>query len=129
MSDPTRSGEPLKILVYGLNYAPELTGIGRFTGDMARWLVTRGHAVRAVTAPPYYPEWRIAGGYRRFGWSRETLDGVEVLRCPLYVPARAGGLRRVAHLLSFATSSWLPVLWQAARWKPDVVFTVEPALL
>jgi colanic acid biosynthesis glycosyl transferase WcaI len=119
----------LRILVYGLNFAPEPTGIGRFTGDMARWLAARGHEVRAVTAPPYYPEWRIAEGYRRAGWRRETLDGVDVRRSPLYVPARQSGLRRVAHLFSFSTSSWLPVLWHAARWKPDIVFNVEPALL
>lgn len=129
MNAATISGDRLRILVYGLNFAPELTGIGRFTGDMACWLAARGHAVYAVTAPPYYPEWRIGEGYRRFGWSREMRDGVAVLRCPLYVPAQPGGLRRVAHLLSFATSSWLPVLWQGARWQPDIVFNVEPALL
>jgi colanic acid biosynthesis glycosyl transferase WcaI len=123
------AGDRLKILVYGLNFAPELTGIGRFTGDMARWLATRGHAVHAVTAPPYYPEWRLGDAHRRFGWRRETLDGVVVRRCPLYVPGRPDGMRRVAHLLSFATTSWLPVLWHAARWKPDIVFNVEPALL
>ncbi len=125
----TAAGDRLKILVYGLNFAPELTGIGRFTGDMARWLAARGHAVRAVTAPPYYPEWRVADGYRHLGWQREMIDGVEVRRCPLYVPASQTGLKRAAHLFSFTTSSWLPVLWQAARWKPDIVFNVEPALL
>ena len=33
----------MKILIYGLNFAPEMTGIGRFTGDMAAWLAARGH--------------------------------------------------------------------------------------
>lgn len=121
--------EPLRILIYGLNFAPEPTGIGRFTGDMARWLAARGHAVQVVSAPPYYPEWRIGDGYRRFAWARETVDDVVIHRCPLYVPAQPGGWRRVAHLLSFTTSSWLPVLWRAARWKPDIVFNVQPALL
>ena len=58
----------MKILVYGLNFAPELTGIGRFSGDMAAWLAARGHEVRAVTAPPYYPAWRIAEGHSGWRW-------------------------------------------------------------
>ena len=53
----------MKILIYGLNFAPELTGIGRFSGDMAAWLAARGHEVWAVTAPPYYPAWQIGEGY------------------------------------------------------------------
>ncbi|GEM_PF-5576892 len=28
----------MKILIYGVNYAPELTGIGKYTGEMAEWL-------------------------------------------------------------------------------------------
>ena len=128
MSVPSAAGR-LKILIYGLNFAPELTGIGRFTGDMARWLAAHGHAVHAITAPPYYPGWRHGAGYSRFGWTREEHEGVVVQRCPLYVPARPDGLRRLAHLMSFATSSWLPVLWHVVRWRPDVVFNVEPALL
>ena len=49
----------LRILIYGLNFSPELTGIGRYTGEMAAWLAARGHDVRVVTAPPYYPAWEI----------------------------------------------------------------------
>jgi colanic acid biosynthesis glycosyl transferase WcaI len=43
----------LRILIYGLNYSPELTGIGKYTGEMAAWLAERGHDVRVVAAPPY----------------------------------------------------------------------------
>ncbi|EKD96978.1 MAG: hypothetical protein ACD_23C01156G0001 [uncultured bacterium] len=28
----------MKILLYGINFAPELTGIGKYTGEMAAWL-------------------------------------------------------------------------------------------
>ena len=28
--------------IYGLNYAPERTGVGKFTGEMAEWLQGRG---------------------------------------------------------------------------------------
>ena len=53
----------MRILIYGLNFLPELTGIGKYTGEMAEWLSSRGHEVHVVTAPPYYPQWRVADGF------------------------------------------------------------------
>lgn len=116
----------LRILVYGLNHAPELTGIGKYSGEMVAWLAGRGHEVRVVTSPPYYPAWRVGEGYRTGRYRTEALDGAKVYRCPIWVPRRQGGLKRMLHLLSFALSS-LPVMLKQSSWKPQVVFTVEPA--
>lgn len=118
----------MKILICGINHAPELTGIGRYTGDLTGWLAARGHQVRVVTAPPYYPQWQIGSGYSAWRWTREQRDGADVWRCPLWVPRRPGGVRRVLHLLSFAFSSLPVMLWQVF-WRPDVVWVVEPPLL
>lgn len=122
-------------MICGLNYAPELTGIGKYTGEMATWLAARGHRVRVITAPPYYPEWRIADGYRGKGYICEgggpNGDGRGeplVFRCPLYVPEKATGINRMRHLFSFALSSFPVLLREVFRdgGKPDVVWTVEP---
>lgn len=117
----------LKILIYGINFAPELTGIGKYTGEMAVWLAARGHQVQVVTAPPYYPEWSVGAGYSAHTWRREQWQGVDVWRCPLWVPAKPGGAKRLLHLASFALSS-LPVMLRHIFWRPDVVWVVEPAL-
>ena len=116
----------MRILLYGINYFPELTGIGKYTGELAPWLAGRGHEVRVVTAPPYYPEWRVKPPWSAWRWRRETHAGVQVWRCPLWVPGRQSGLRRVLHLVSFALSS-LPVLLRQAVWRPDALLVVEPA--
>lgn len=116
----------MRILVYGLNYAPELTGIGKYTGEMAAWLAQRGHEVRVVTAPPYYPAWRIRDDYRGTRYRTERMPGQPVVcRTPLYVPERPTGIKRVAHLVSFMLGS-LPVMLREMFWQPQVVFTVEP---
>lgn len=117
----------MKILVYGLNFAPELTGIGKYTSEMAAWLAGQGHEVRAVTAPPYYPDWRIGKGYGATHYQRETLGNVTVLRCPLWVPSSPSGAKRLLHLASFAVSS-LPVIIRQVFWCPDVVWVAAPAL-
>lgn len=119
----------MRILIYGLNYAPELTGIGKYTGEMAEWLAKQGHEVRVVTAPPYYPEWRIGEGYSGLRFQSAELNGVRVYRSPLWVPKRKSGLRRILHLLSFAATSLPVVLWQGLFWRPDLVWVVEPAFL
>ena len=117
----------MRILIHGINYAPELTGIGKYTGELAQFLQTRGHAVRVVAAPPYYPRWRVGEGYHAWQLRREWLDGVEVLRAPLWVPLRPGGLSRLLHLASFALGS-IPWMLTSAAWKPQVVFAVAPAI-
>ena len=117
----------MKILLYGINFSPELTGIGKYTGELAAWLVAQGHEVRVVTAPPYYPAWSVSAGYSGSRWQREEWQGVQVWRCPLWVPQQPGGLKRVLHLASFALSS-LPVMLRQALWRADVVWVVEPAL-
>jgi len=48
----------VRLPIHGINFAPELTGIGKYTGEMAEWLAQRDHEVRVVTAPPYYPKWQ-----------------------------------------------------------------------
>lgn len=131
IADPAPSGywstEQLKILVHSINFAPELTGVGKYTGEMVEWLAARGHEVRVVTAPPYYPGWRVGSGYRAGRYVSENWRGVRVWRCPIWVPASPGGLKRLLHLASFATSS-LPVMLGQAAWRADVVWVVEPPL-
>nr|WP_315203230.1 glycosyltransferase WbuB [uncultured Albidiferax sp.] len=117
----------MKILLYGINFAPELTGIGKYTGEMAAWLAARGHQVRVITAPPYYPAWQVSPGYSASRYTTEQWQGVTVLRTPLWVPAKPGGAKRLLHLASFALGS-LPVLLRQWFWRPDVVWVVEPPL-
>ena len=115
----------MKILLYGLNYAPEQVGIGKYSGQWACWLSERGHCVRVVTAPPYFPQWRVNSQYRN-SFTVDEVQGLRVRRCPLWVPRRPSGITRLLHLASFALSSLGPLL--ALRcWTPDVVITVTPA--
>ena len=117
----------MRILILGINYYPELTGIGKYTGELAIFFAQRGHQVRMVTAPPYYPAWRVMEGYRPWTYQRETIQGVEVIRCPIWVPSHPHGFTRLLHLVSFALSSLLPMLIQSS-WKPHLILTIAPAI-
>ncbi|EPG4957710.1 TPA: colanic acid biosynthesis fucosyltransferase WcaI [Citrobacter amalonaticus] len=116
----------MRILVYGINYSPELTGIGKYTGEMVEWMAREGHDVRVITAPPYYPQWKVGERYSAWRYRREEGDAT-VWRCPLYVPKQPSTLKRLLHLGSFALSSFFPLIAQR-RWKPDRIIGVVPTL-
>lgn len=123
---------PLKVLLYGLNYEPELTGIGKYSGEMARWLADRGHQIQVITAPPYYPEWQIRSGHSGQRYVNDQTvgqPGLRVLRCPLWVPRKVTGKTRILHLMSFALSSGPALLWKAITQRPAVIVLVVPTLV
>jgi colanic acid biosynthesis glycosyl transferase WcaI len=123
-SSPSDASEypPFKVLVIGLNYTPEVTGISPYTSSFARGLAQRSVKVAALTAHPHYPEWKVRAGYGQWT-STEVIDGVPVTRLRHYVPAKPGGLNRMVSELTFG------VRLLFARWgQPDVIVMVSPAL-
>ena len=116
----------MRILIYGINYAPELTGIGKYTGEMGAWLANNGHTVDVITAVPYYPLWKVQDGYSNKWWRKEVIEKVTVYRCPLYIPAKLRSAKRIVHEFSFVASIfplWFKTLFQK---KYDVVLCVAP---
>ena len=117
----------MKILIHGLNFSPELIGIGKYTGELAQWMAATGHEVHVVTAPPYYPDWKVRSPYRSWRYQTESWQDVKVIRCPLWVPRHPSGITRIIHLLSFAISSSFALINQT-KFKPDVVISIVPTL-
>jgi exosortase D (VPLPA-CTERM-specific) len=117
-----------RVLVVALNYAPDLTGIGKYVGEMVEHMTGSGFDVRVVTAPPYYPEWKIGKGYSALAYRSERHNGARIIRCPIYVSQKMTGAKRLVHLASFALSSLPAIFWQALNWRPQMVFVVEPTL-
>ncbi|OLR92117.1 WcaI family glycosyltransferase [Actinokineospora bangkokensis] len=114
----------MRVLVVGLNYAPEHAGIAPYTTGMARGLAAAGHEVRVLAGFPYYPQWKRHPDYT--GLAVSERDGeVELARLRHYVPSSSTGLRRMAHEASFAAHARL----RGLRARPDVVVGVSPSLL
>ena len=116
---------PLRLLVIGLNYAPEQVGIGPYTAGLCETLAGFGHTVEVLAGAAYYPEWRRHPGQPRSG-RRQVENGVGVTRCRHFIPSQPTGLKRILHLASFSLSALIPALNTARRLRPQVVFTVAP---
>lgn len=106
------------ILIVSQYFYPEQFRIN----DIAAEWVKRGHLVTVLTGIPNYPEGRFYHGY---GWHKrrkETWNGVEIIRIPLF--ARGGNSIGLAlNYVSFIVSGFM---WKCfAKVKADIVFTFE----
>ncbi len=116
----------MRILFYGINYYPELTGIGKYTGEACQWLAKQGHQVEVITTMPYYPAWQISDAYKDKVWHTELVDGVKVHRCPLYVPTKVTALKRILLELSFVLTSLLYWVKALFAQKFDAIVCICP---
>jgi colanic acid biosynthesis glycosyl transferase WcaI len=117
-----------RILVIGINFSPELTGIGKYTGEMVQWLVQEGYDCNVITGFPYYPDWKIKYPYKGLFYKKEVPDAgrLKIYRCPLYVPKSPTGLKRVLHDASFFLSSLFVVILFLFKKKNQYVFCIAP---
>jgi colanic acid biosynthesis glycosyl transferase WcaI len=118
----------VRILLIGINFAPELTGVGKYTGEMTEWLARRGHSIMTIAAPPHYPLWKIGEGYKSWAWRSEETHGSRTIRCPVYIPGKPTGVKRLLHLASFSASSAPAALLAALKFKPDIVGAIIPTI-
>lgn len=117
----------MRIVVWGINYAPEVTGIAPYNTGLCRFLGSRGYDVRMVTTFSYYPQWKKAPEDRgRLFRHDPDQQGVNVYRCWHYVPARPSTLRRIVHELSFGLTSLYRVLTLP---RADVYVVISPPLI
>jgi colanic acid biosynthesis glycosyl transferase WcaI len=120
----------LRLLIISINYWPEETATGKYTGEMGRWFAGRGHAVDVIAGQPHYPAWKLMPGYRN-RWQQEWHGGVRILRCPHTIPrpGRVGFTARVLMETSFAVSSlrWLTMVLTDRR-NYDAAIVICPPL-
>jgi colanic acid biosynthesis glycosyl transferase WcaI len=116
-----------RIVVYGMNYAPEIAGVGKYTGEIAEHFLGEGADVTVVTTPPHYPGWAVRDGFAN-RYSSAMEKGVRVCRTPLFLRRKMSGIWRLFAPLSFAVCSAPVVFVEILRRKPQIVFCVEPTL-
>src|SRR5438477_8979250 len=100
----------MRIIVWGINYAPEVTGIGPCNTALCEFLSARGHDVEMITTFSYYPAWRKRPDDRGHVFRTDHINSVPVHRCWHYVPRRVTAFRRILHELSFVAFSTVRAL-------------------
>lgn len=124
------SNHKQSVLIIGINFFPEPTGIGKYTGEYAFWLASHGYKTDVITSPPYYPQWKVYKGYKSSWYKKEEIDGVNITRCPLYIPKSLSGGKRIMQDLSFFMSAFFSLLGKMVGGKKyDMIFVASPSFM
>ena len=75
----------MRILIYGLNYSPEIVGIAKYTTELAEWLVFEGNDVRVIASVGYFPGWNFMEENK---YKKVCVNGVQVYKCPIFLPKK-----------------------------------------
>src|SRR5262249_37911954 len=118
--EDTGNSRRLTVLLIGINYSPEMTGIAPYTTSLAEHLAQFGHDVTVFTGVPHYPTWRVFDGYSGRLRLESTERNVRLRRFWHYVPSRQSAIRR----LTFEASFLVHVLPFVNSVRPDVVIGV-----
>ena len=95
----------MRILFIAHHFQPEPNF---FVGlPFAKELVKRGHSIQVLTGFPNYPGGKIYDGYTVKFLQREVMEGIPVIRVPLYPSHDNSALRRTLTYTSYALSASL----------------------
>jgi len=73
--------------------------------SFAKELSKNGHNLIILTGFPNYPKGKIYTGYKQKLFSKEIIDGINIIRAPLYIDHSASSIKRILCYLSFAFTS------------------------
>jgi colanic acid biosynthesis glycosyl transferase WcaI len=116
----------MRIIVWGINYAPEFTGIAPHSVALCEFLQANGDDVAMVAGFSYYPVWQKRPEDHATLYRTDLINGVPVHRCWQFVPGRVSALKRIFHEASFILTSTQRAL---SLPRPDVYVLVSPPLL
>ena len=116
----------MRVIVWGINYAPEITGIAPHNVALCEFLQRHGHDIEMVTTFSYYPAWRKRAGDRHKLFRTDRINGVQVHRCWHFVPRRVSAWKRILHEATFVLTSSMRIFLLP---RPDVYVIVSPPLL
>jgi colanic acid biosynthesis glycosyl transferase WcaI len=112
------------VVVVGIHYAPEPTGVAPYTTAMAEHLATRARLVTVLTGLPHYPTWRVPAAYRGFGRNPELhTPTLHLVRHTHSVPRRMTPWSVLRYQAGFALRASRTQLTE----KPDLVIAVTPS--
>ena len=123
----------MKIAVFGINYHPELIGIGLYTTELCEYLSQKNHEIDVFTAFPYYPfgynfkSWHTTNRLLKYSlFLKEEIQGVTVFRVNFFKPKKPNALKRILHEATFVFMITARCLF--CRKKYDLAICISPPL-
>jgi glycosyltransferase involved in cell wall biosynthesis len=112
----------MRIVFLTITFFPEPGAIHGL--PLAKQLAARGYDIKVLTSFPQYPIGRIYPGYRTRPYQWEIIDGIRILRVPIYPSHDNSAIRRIFTYLSFAFAS--SIIGVALIGSAEVVYLYDP---
>lgn len=112
----------MRVLVFSQYFWPESFRIN----ELVTALNAKGVKVEVLTGKPNYPAGKVFTGYRAWGCTRESFQGVPLYRVPL-MPRGRGALRLALNYLSFILSGIVFAPWLLRSRRFDAIFVFAPS--
>lgn len=113
----------MKILLVSDYFHPEFNAPANRAFDHSRHWVDEGHDVTVLTCAPNFPKGVIFKGYKNSLYSKETINGVQVIRVWSFVTKNEGYfLRVIDHFSSFLSF----IIFSIFVGKHDVIIATSP---
>jgi len=112
----------MKILFITDNFPPEVNAPATRTYEHTKEWVKRGYEVTIITCAPNFPHGKVYKGYKNRLYSKESIDGIEVIRVWSYISANKGFVKRILDYVSFAFMAFVVGLFQ----KSDIIIATSP---
>ena len=113
----------MRILIVSQYFYPEDFKVN----DIAFDFVNRGHEVVVFTAKPNYPKGSFYKGYSFWGKSEEVINGVKVIRIPIFPRFDSSSKFLILNYLSFIFFSY--IFKYRLKGKFDIIFSHLPSPL
>lgn len=112
----------MKILFLTDNFPPEVNAPATRTYEHCQEWVKKGADVTVITCVPNFPKGKVYPGYKNKWKTRETIDGIKVVRVWTYISANEGFIRRTLDYISFSITGFFAGLFE----KTDVIVATSP---
>ena len=113
----------MRILFLTDNFPPETNAPASRTYEHASVWVALGHQVTVITCAPNFPSGKVFDGYKNNWFTREKINGIDVIRVKTYIAANTGFLKRTLDFMSFMLMGALAGLLVT---RPTVVVATSP---
>jgi len=117
----------MRILYLSQYFPPEMGAPAARVSELSREWARLGHRVTVLTGFPNHPTGVVHEGFRGELLRREEIDGVQIIRAPIFAAQNRGVVKRSLAYLSYAASSALvgPLLAE----RPEVIIATSPQFL
>lgn len=115
-----------RVIIYSYYSPEELTGIGKYNGEMIEFLLDKNLEVISISNVPFYPYWEKYPGHKNSFYQQHKSRFIDI-RTYVYIPSSPGATKKILSEVSFFLTSFLAFVanWRSVG-KSTLIIVINP---